>query len=728
MASIPGPLRLPDPKAKSKKKKIDIPYNRWPNRVRRYVKTFITLAILITVVATIVSLATMDDVSLNVAFGIVGGILQILMYVVTAMFGIVVQFGLLFWFLSRPQVEIIRPGDDTTVTFDDYWGQPQLVKLVKQWMSLLRDRRDFEKMGGKYISGLLLYGPPGTGKTMLAKAIAGESGMAFLSAAGTSFQGMFWGMDILKVLRFSKYSRDLARKYGACVAYIDEIDAVGSNRGGVRGGGGMGGAGMVSGTGMGLGTFALSTLLGQMDGMNNPTRGEKLKTRIWKIFGKKYEVHRPWHVMWMGSTNRPDVLDPALTRSGRLDTKIAVDPPDRASRRLIVEGYLSKVKHDDSVDVESIVADTNGLTPADIAGAITKDAVRLAFFDGRKMVAQKDIDKAFLEQQMGMETPIEEMEEAQRRVLAYHEAGHVIAQYYVMPDQKIVRATIVRLSTGSQGHMMPVDTVEQYITPAMRYAYDIIVSLGGRVSEKIYAGQIFDSVGGDYRNVQYMLIRLAHTGFFGPRLAMQAAGMMANGLAANVNDKTLEDYWMQMEDATEKLLRRHWKEVSAVAEELLLKSTLNGKEVVDIIEANQSPDSLGENIIPRTLAAIRAQALAQARSGYSNGEQRALAGPAVVIAEKQEGEPTEQREEDEKEEMVIINGNGNGTASRNGHSGNGRHSPQPEVVSNGSGAYEPQLENANEEPRPAPELIHDPRKSESQNGSTNQALSAAQNE
>jgi cell division protease FtsH len=716
MASIPGPLRLPDPKAKPKKKKIDIPYNRWQNRLRRSIKTIIILAIVITVFVVVYTLATADDVSLNVFFGILGGIAQILSYVLTAMFGIIVQFGLLFWFLSRPQVEIIRPGDDTTVTFDDYWGQPQLVKLVKQWMSLLRDRRDFEKMGGKYISGLLLYGPPGTGKTMLAKAIAGESGMAFISAAGTSFQGMFWGMDILKVLRFSKYSRDLARKYGACVAYIDEIDAVGMSRGGVRGGGGTGG--MVSGTGMGLGMMALSTLLSQMDGMNNPTRTDKILRRVWKFFGKKYNPHRNWHVMWMGSTNRPDVLDPALTRSGRLDTKIAVEAPDRASRRLIVEGYLTKIKYDDTVDVESIVADTNGLTPADIAGAITKDAVRLAFFDGRKKVSQKDIDKAFLEQQMGMETPIEEMEEQQRRVLAYHEAGHVIAQYYVMPDQKIVRATIVKLSTGSQGHMMPVDTVEQHIVPAMRYAYDIIVSLAGRASEKIYTGQIFDSVGGDYRNVQYMLLRLAHTGFFGPRLAMESAGLLQGGAAMGMNEKTLEEYWMQMEDATEKLLRRHWKEVSGVAEELILKSTLNGKEVVDIIEANQTPDSLNENIIPHTLAAMRAQALAQARSGYSKSGQ-IISEPALEAPRNHDGSTApqsgEQGEvEDEKEEVIVINGKGNGSTSdgSTNHNGNGRHAPEPEVISNGVGGYEPQLDNEHEEPRPEPELLNDPRRAE----------------
>ena len=698
MASVPSPLRLPDPKSKPKKKKIDIPYNRWPNRVRRTIKRVITYSIIAAVLITVVSLATMDDVSMGIALGILGGIAQILMFVVTAMFGIIVQFGLLFWFLSRPQVEVIRPGDDTTVTFDDYWGQPQLVKLVKQWMSLLRDRRDFEKMGGKYISGLLLYGPPGTGKTMLAKAIAGESGMAFISAAGTSFQGMFWGMDILKVLRFARMSRQLAKKYGACVAYIDEIDAVGMNRGGVRGGG-MGG--MVSGTGMGmgLGMFALSTLLSQMDGMNNMTRGEKLMRRIYKLFGKKYDPKRNWHVMWMGSTNRPDVLDPALTRSGRLDTKIAVDPPDRASRRQIIQGYLTRIKHDDSVDIESIVADTAGMTPADISGAITKDAVRIAFFEGRRKVGQKDIDKAFMEQTIGMETPIEEMDEGQRRVLAYHEAGHAIAQYYVMPDQKIVRATIVRLSTGSQGHVMPVDTVEQHVEPVMRYAYDIIVSLAGRASEKILTGEIFNSVGGDYRNVQYMLWRLSASGFFGPMMAVSAAPIGgASGSSPDMfgrNDKLLEKYWLQMEDATERLLRQHWKEVTAVAEELLVKNTLNGKEVVELIEANQTPEALlNGNIVPKTLAAMRAHALAEIRNrgnGYANGH--VLDEPASIYTPSSNRSGNNGAPTGAGEEVIVINGASNGATGQTAPQAvnNDRPPAEPVLLNDSRGGYQPKL-------------------------------------
>jgi cell division protease FtsH len=704
MASLPSPVSLPDPKANNKpaKQKIDIPYNRPANRIRRAIKSFIKIFILVSIAITIYLLATIDDVSLNVFFTAVGVAVQLGLQIMAVLASIVLQFGLLFWFLSRPQVETIRPGDDTTVTFDDYWGQPQLVKLVKQWMSLLRDRKDFEKMGGKYISGLLLYGPPGTGKTMLAKAIAGESGMAFISAQGTSFQGMFWGMDILKVLRFSKWSRDLAKKYGACVAYIDEIDAVGMNRGGVRGG--QGGGGMVTGTGMGmgLGMFALSTLLSQMDGMNSPSRIEKLKTRIWRTFGKKYVVKRNWHVMWMGSTNRPDVLDPALTRSGRLDTKIAVEAPDRASRRLIIQGYLKRIQHDDTIDVEAIVADTNGMTPADISGAITKDSVRIAFFDGRRKVSQKDIDKAFMEQQDGMEMPIEEFDEEQRRVLAYHEAGHAIAMYYMAPEQKIVRATINPLSTGVKGYVQSIDTVEQHVTPVNRLAYRIIISLAGRAAEKIYSGEMYQSVGGDYPAVRYWLYRLVENGYFGPPMGGSEAHMGTSYAQYNMDEeKTLKKYWLAMEDATERLMRKHWKEVTALAEELLIKKTISGNEVVEIIEANQTADALTDDVIPKTLAALRAQALAELRSGKSGG---ALLNEPISV--NTDGTTIINTDE----QVIVINGGSNGSASTSTPvtpaspaqpvTVNGGASTSGPMLVNDGGGYAPEVINGDEKPKP----------------------------
>jgi cell division protease FtsH len=303
----------------------------------------------------------------------------------------IVQFGALFWFMSQTKIEIIRPGDPKTVTFDDYKGQDRLVEMVKQWLSLLYDRTEFQKMGGRFINGLLLYGPPGTGKTLLAKAMAGEAGVAFLSVEGSGFRGMFWGMDVLRMISFIRKARKLAREYGACIAFIDEIDAVGASRGGVMGGQqvGMGRGGM-----MGGGTGALTRLLYEMDGVEEKTRWERWMGKLYQLTGQK-PPPRDWHVLFMGSTNRPDVLDPALTRPGRFDRTLEVSAPDKTGRREIVKYYLDQIAHDESVDIEAIVQDTAWATPAKIMAAITKDAVRLALFDGRNRVAQRDIDQAF---------------------------------------------------------------------------------------------------------------------------------------------------------------------------------------------------------------------------------------------------------------------------------------------------------------------------------------------
>ncbi|MFM8367494.1 MAG: AAA family ATPase, partial [Chloroflexota bacterium] len=150
-------------------------------------------------------------------------------------------------------MEVIRPGDPKQITFEDYKGQPNLLKMVRQWIYLLSDREQFQKMGGQFITGLLLYGEPGTGKTLLAKAMAGEAGIAFISIEGSGFRGMFWGVDVLRMIQFVGRARKLAREYGACIAYIDEIDAVGMSRGSVMGGGQMMGGMM----GMGAGSGAL---------------------------------------------------------------------------------------------------------------------------------------------------------------------------------------------------------------------------------------------------------------------------------------------------------------------------------------------------------------------------------------------------------------------------------------------------------------------------------------
>ena len=505
-------------------------------------------------------------------------VLSLAFRVVFILFMAIIQFVAIFWFMARTRVETIRPGDPKQVTFDDYKGQPNLIKMVRQWISLLSDRTKFQKMGGQFINGLLLYGEPGTGKTLLAKAMAGEAGIAFLSIEGSGFRAMFWGVDVLKMIAFINRARKLAREYGACIAYIDEIDAVGMSRGGVMGG--QGGVGMGMGGMMGgmMGTGALTRLLYEMDGINELSRWEKLRARWYQLRGKP-DPPRDWHILFMGSTNRPDVLDPALTRPGRFDRTVVVNKPDRGGRREMVKYYLNKIRTDETVDIEAIVSDTSWATPARIMSAITKDAVRLALFDGRERVAQHDIELAFQEQAMGLENPIEEMEEDQRRQVAYHEAGHAIVQYYLRPDERIVRVSIVRRSEAL-GYVLPVPNYDIYALPLRTFVADILVSMAGHVATKLFLGEYWTGATGDFQNVRARLWQLAHYGYFGPPLDMQQGSGM-------VKDKTevVEKFWRKLEEQTEQILAKHAAEVHAVAQALLDRNDLTGKQCIEVIRS-----------------------------------------------------------------------------------------------------------------------------------------------
>src|SRR5512134_2888653 len=378
--------------------------------------------------------------------------------------------------------------------------------------------------------------------------MAGEAGIAFISIEGSGFRAMFWGVDVLKMIAFINRARKLAREYGACIAYIDEIDAVGMSRGSVMGG--QGGMGMGMGGMMGAGTGALTRLLYEMDGINELTRWEKLRARWYQIRGKPVPP-RDWHILFMGSTNRPDVLDPALTRPGRFDRTVVVNKPDRTGRREIVKYYLNKIRTDDTVDIEAIVSDTAWATPARIMSAITKDAVRLALFDNRDQVSQHDIELAFQEQAMGLENPIEEMEEDQRRQVAYHEAGHAVVQYYLRPDERIVRVSIVRRSEAL-GYVLPVSNYDIYAAPLRNFVADIIVSMAGHVATKLFLGEYWTGATGDFQNVRARLWQLAHYGYFGPPLDVQQVG-------AQSKDKmeTVEKFWRKLEEQTEQILAKH---------------------------------------------------------------------------------------------------------------------------------------------------------------------------
>ncbi len=511
---------------------------------------------------------------LGAFWGAMGALLQMAFAIVF----IVVQFAAMFMFLSQTREETILPGQKAVLTMRDYWGQPYLSKMVKEWISLLQDPVAFVDMGGHMLRGLLLYGKPGTGKTYLAKCVAGEAGVAFISTEGSAFRGMFMGTDVLKMMQFINKAKKLARQYGACIAFIDEIDALGSSRGGVMGqedlatdqammGGAMGGAS----------SGALTRLLYAMDGVETDNWLDNLKA-FWfeHVLHKEVPTKDTGYVLFMGSTNRPGVLDPALLREGRFDIKIEVDPPSRAGRKEIVAGYLRKINSAYDIDIEGITDDTNSWTPAKIATALQKHAVRIAIIEGNRIVEKEHINRALRETEMGIDNPID-LDDEQVHVLAYHESSHAVAQYLLLPDMRITRVSIIRTGAGILGHVAYSETREVRIRSLDKIVRGVMVSLAAREGEKLFCGGPYATVQGDYRAAKMQLNYLYEMGFFGPPLSM-------GNDEGNSKEQIIKRYWISLEKATNKLLRDNKDKVHSLAKTLIEKETLSSEEVIECLE------------------------------------------------------------------------------------------------------------------------------------------------
>src|SRR6266446_3644081 len=342
-----------------------------------------------------------------------------------AVFYIVIQFAALFWFLGRPRLYWVMPGE-TGVSFDDYKGNPEVLEAARRIVTLLRGTEEFKEMGGQAVRGLLLTGDPGTGKSYLAQCMSTEAGVPFAYASAASFQAMFIGMNVLMIKRLYNKARRLAREYGACVVFMDEIDAIGMSRSASAGrtmgmGGGIFGA--MGGGGMG----GLNELLMQMDPPNIETGWFK---KILRLVGLYHSRVQNQPVLTVGATNIPDSLDPALLRPGRFDRRIHVAPPTDKYRGEVIVYYLDKVAHDPNISIETLSQRLVNYTPVAIKHVIN-EAVIIAHFDGREQVVYKDLVEAQDVHEFGLRQ-LSELTPVDRRRLAYHEAGHAVSSYYLM--------------------------------------------------------------------------------------------------------------------------------------------------------------------------------------------------------------------------------------------------------------------------------------------------------
>lgn len=339
---------------------------------------------------------------------------------------------------------------DTKTGFKDVAGLEEEKGELEEIVDFLRNPGRYTRVGARIPKGVLLVGPPGTGKTLIAKAVAGEAGVPFFSISGSDFVEMFVGVGASRV-------RDLftnAKKNAPCIVFIDEIDAVARRRG----------------TGMGGGhderEQTLNQLLVEMDG-----------------FGVNEGI------IVMAATNRVDILDPAIMRPGRFDRKIAVGRPDVKGREEILKVHAKNKPLGDDVDLHQIAQTTAGFTGADLENLLNESAI-LAAKDNRAYMVQEDIRKAFIKVGIGAEKKSRVISEKEKRITAYHEAGHAIL-FHVLPDVgPVYTVSIIPTGIGAAGYTMPLPERDDMFNTRGKMLQDIIVDLGGRVAEEM----VFDDI------------------------------------------------------------------------------------------------------------------------------------------------------------------------------------------------------------------------------------------
>ncbi|MBV9602755.1 MAG: AAA family ATPase [Chloroflexi bacterium] len=491
-------------------------------------------------------------------------------------FLMIFQFIVLFWFIGRPRIYWLMPGE-TGVGFKDYKGNPEVLESARQVVTLLKGVKRFKQMGGQPIRGLLLEGSPGTGKSYLGQAIATESGLPFGYMSAPSIQGMFWGMDTLRVLSLYNKARKLARKHGACILFIDEIDAIGKARSGVGNAGGFGG--MMFGGGGG----ALNELLNQMD----PLPKDGIKDKILRMFGmRKGKAEQP-PVLTIAATNLVSVLDQALLRPGRFDRQLRVGAPSYDGRREVFDYYLSKVKHLD-LPIDQMVAETVNYSPAQIKHVVNESVVH-AVWNGRDAITYEDFRWALETYEWGLRMPVLGMTYNDKRRLAYHEAGHAVAAVKLLKRHRVARATIeARHDIGAAALVAWKPMEEIHTLTKEELLASMQISLASRASEQIFLGQNEEMAGasGDLQHAtqtaEAMVKLYGMNGSLMSYGGMLGAGPFGGGGGGPSRevDRLLDQNFKRVK----MLLEEHRGAVVAVAEALIEKHALMGDEVYDLVQ------------------------------------------------------------------------------------------------------------------------------------------------
>lgn len=438
-------------------------------------------------------------------------------------------------------------ADDFKVTFKDVIGLENAKKEAMEVVALLKDRARVKAIGGSIIKGLLMVGPPGTGKTLLAKAIATEAGIPFLSIAGSEFVEVFVGVGASRVRKLFKKARQLAYAHGACIVFLDELDVIGRGRHFNSFGGGE------------ETNSTQNQLLVEMDGL-----------------GEKQE-----NVIVIGATNAAEgILDKALLRPGRFDRKIFVDLPNLDERVGLFRYYLRKIVHDPAIDIGRLARRCVQKSPADIMN-ICKESALIATRDKRAQITYRDISEAIERIDLGVAHPLS-MNAQEREATAYHEAGHLLVLYNMHPTDDVFKASIIHRG-GALGVVYHTPREELHSSTKDQILADIKVSLGGYMGEKIKYGVTSNGVAADFANA----MGKAHTMVW--RLGMGSNGYLGDygiipehQLSDDIKTKLNQETYgilNQCAKEVEEFLRREWTLVDRFAQELVKRNELEYDDI-----------------------------------------------------------------------------------------------------------------------------------------------------
>ena len=462
--------------------------------------------------------------------------------------------GSMMFNLGKSNARVYVKSSDG-IRFDDVEGVDEAEENLQEIVDYLHDPGKYREIGASMPKGVLLVGPPGTGKTMLAKAVAGEANVPFFSMSGSEFVEMFVGMGASKVRDLFKQAKEKA----PCIVFIDEIDAIGQK----RNSGNLGGNDEREQT--------LNQLLTEMDGFEGNSG-----------------------VIILAATNRPESLDPALTRPGRFDRRVPVELPDLKGREAILKVHAAKIKYEDDVDFSVIARMASGASGAELANIVNEAALR-AVRDGRSAANQTDFEESIEVVIAGYQKKNSILTDHEKKIVAYHEIGHALVaamQTHSAPVQKI---TIIPRTSGALGYTLQVDEGEHYLMSKEELENKIATLTGGRAAEEIVFGSVTTGASNDIeqatRLARSMITRFGMSDDF-DMVAMETLQNQYLGgdtsltcsaqTQAKIDEKVVDLVRTQHEKA-KKILSDNRAKLDELASHLYEKETITGEEFMDIL-------------------------------------------------------------------------------------------------------------------------------------------------